>query len=70
MSDASGSRFSRSLRDNVRDSDGQCDFEKLQGLDGIYIANVFAGKNARRFEELIRNNDNDEIEVEKPGTSN
>jgi hypothetical protein len=43
MSDASGSRFSRSLRDNVRDSDGQCDFEKLQGLDGIYIANVFAG---------------------------
>mmetsp|Transcript_24500 Transcript_24500/g.59046 ORF Transcript_24500/g.59046 Transcript_24500/m.59046 type:complete len:828 (+) Transcript_24500:5-2488(+) len=39
LSDAEGLRFSLSLRNNKRDAQGRCDFEKLQGIEGIYIAN-------------------------------
>ena len=44
QSDSSGTRFSLSLKDNIRDpSDGQCDFEKVTGMDGIYLANIYEG---------------------------
>ena len=39
LSDAEGLRFSLSLRNNKRDAQGRCDFEKLQGIEGIYITN-------------------------------
>eukprot|EP00743_Colponemidia_sp_Colp-15_P002319 GILK01002514.1.p1 GENE.GILK01002514.1~~GILK01002514.1.p1 ORF type:complete len:898 (+),score=135.65 GILK01002514.1:39-2696(+) len=38
-SDATGTRFTLSLDHNVRNADGQCDFDKVLGLEGIYIAN-------------------------------
>eukprot|EP01017_Pseudomicrothorax_dubius_P026780 TRINITY_DN3020_c0_g1_i4.p1 TRINITY_DN3020_c0_g1~~TRINITY_DN3020_c0_g1_i4.p1 ORF type:complete len:750 (-),score=167.04 TRINITY_DN3020_c0_g1_i4:24-2273(-) len=41
ISDAEGVRYSLSLRFQVRNSDGQCDFERVQGLEGIYLANVY-----------------------------
>ena len=40
-SDFSGTRFGLSLLHNVRAIDGQCDFDKVHGLDGIYLANVY-----------------------------
>ncbi|EGR30448.1 hypothetical protein IMG5_131920 [Ichthyophthirius multifiliis] len=49
QSDSTGRRFSLSLQDNVRSTDGQCDFEKLFSVDGIYIANIYQGK---KIEEL------------------
>ena len=50
MSDSTGTRFALSLKDNVRDpSDGQCDFEKVVGMDGIYISNVYEGKRSERY---------------------
>lgn len=39
-SDISGHRFSQSLLRNVRDRTGLCDFSKVEGIDGIYFANV------------------------------
>ena len=39
LSDAEGLRFALSLRHNKRDAQGRCDFEKLQGIEGIYITN-------------------------------
>ena len=40
-SDFSGTRFGLSLLHNVRQADGQCDFDKVHGLDGIYLTNVY-----------------------------
>mmetsp|Transcript_11552 Transcript_11552/g.15062 ORF Transcript_11552/g.15062 Transcript_11552/m.15062 type:complete len:887 (+) Transcript_11552:98-2758(+) len=39
ISDGLGARFSLSFRDNHRNKDGKCDFEKVLGLEGVYIAN-------------------------------
>ena len=44
ISDSTGTRFSLSLLNNVRNYEGTCNFEKLEGLDGIYLANVFDQK--------------------------
>lgn len=41
QSDSTGTRFSVSLKDNVRSDRGTCDFEKVYGLDGVYIANIY-----------------------------
>ena len=38
-SDASGVAYSLSLPNNRRNANGVCDFEKVQGVEGIYIAN-------------------------------
>ena len=40
-SDFSGTRFTLSLLHNTRSNEGRCDFDKVHGLDGIYLANVF-----------------------------
>jgi Sortilin, neurotensin receptor 3,/Sortilin, neurotensin receptor 3, C-terminal len=39
ISDWSGTRYSLSLPYNHRSGDGKCDFEKVEGLEGIYLAN-------------------------------
>ena len=44
ISDSTGTRFSLSLKNNARDIDGQCDFDKVSGLNGIYIANIYDEK--------------------------
>ena len=44
ISDSTGHRFSTSLMHNVRSLEGECDFTKVKGLQGIYIANVYDEK--------------------------
>jgi len=39
ISDWSGTSFSLSLPYNHRSADGKCDFEKVEGIEGIYLAN-------------------------------
>mmetsp|Transcript_43514 Transcript_43514/g.85182 ORF Transcript_43514/g.85182 Transcript_43514/m.85182 type:complete len:845 (-) Transcript_43514:294-2828(-) len=39
VSDASGTRYSLSLPYNHRSGDGKCDFEKIENLEGVYMAN-------------------------------
>jgi hypothetical protein len=41
VSDSTGNRFTLSITNNVRNIDGQADFERVQGLEGIYLANVY-----------------------------
>lgn len=41
ISDTSGRRFAISLLRNSQGTDGTCDFDKVYGLEGIYIANVY-----------------------------
>lgn len=40
-SDASGRLYSLSLENNVRSQNGQSDFQKVEGLEGIVLANVY-----------------------------
>jgi hypothetical protein len=39
ISDSLGLNYSLSLPHNRRDTNGKCDFEKIQGIEGIYMAN-------------------------------
>ena len=39
ISDAAGVQYSLSLAYNLRNSNGDCEFDKIQSLEGIYIAN-------------------------------
>lgn len=49
-SDATGNEFSASLLGNVRSRDtGNCDFEHIQGIEGVYIANVFDHVEIKKF---------------------
>ena len=41
ISDGAGRRFAVSLLRAAQGSDGTCDFDKVYGLEGIYIANVY-----------------------------
>lgn len=41
LSNAIGTNFSLSLPHNRRDENGKCDFEKLQSMEGVYIANYY-----------------------------
>lgn len=42
ISDAEGIHYSQSLKYNLRSYENQCDFEKINSLEGIYIANVIS----------------------------
>jgi len=50
LSDWSGLVYSLSLPYNHRSADGKCDFEKVEGLEGIYLAN-FIDVDERRDDE-------------------
>jgi len=39
ISDSSGTRFTLSLPNNVRSTGGDCEFDKVLSLEGVYIAN-------------------------------
>ena len=49
ISDSTGTRYSLSLNANVRNYDGQCDFEKVQGIEGIYLSNVYDKEQLKRL---------------------
>jgi hypothetical protein len=49
ISNAIGTNFSLSLPYNRRDENGKCDFEKLQSMEGVYVANYY--DNAEELED-------------------
>ena len=53
MSDSTGSRYSFSLENNVRNIEGQCDFVKIEGLEGIYVANTYDKDMVRQYKEMF-----------------
>eukprot|EP00923_Selenidium_pygospionis_P000302 GHVN01000620.1.p1 GENE.GHVN01000620.1~~GHVN01000620.1.p1 ORF type:complete len:860 (+),score=84.35 GHVN01000620.1:105-2684(+) len=46
VSDATGSRYTLSLPGNFRTVTGECEFDKVQSLEGVYIANYKANTKA------------------------
>ena len=53
VSDSTGQRFALSVRNNVRNANGQCDFEKVVGLEGIFMANVYDPKMVAKIKEEL-----------------
>lgn len=56
VSDPQGYKFSQSLTGNVRSSKGECEFDKIVCLEGVYMANIVvpspaAGSAAASFSE-------------------
>mmetsp|Transcript_30668 Transcript_30668/g.27864 ORF Transcript_30668/g.27864 Transcript_30668/m.27864 type:complete len:205 (+) Transcript_30668:722-1336(+) len=52
VSDSTGHRFNLALQGNVREMTGQCDFERVQGLDGIYLANVYDMNQMKKHKQM------------------
>ena len=46
---ADGVRYSKSLLNNVRNEEGLCDFERVQSLEGIYLANIYDEQAVKMF---------------------
>jgi hypothetical protein len=42
ISDRDGIKYSQTLKFNVRSDDNQCDFEKINSLEGVFVANVIS----------------------------
>lgn len=61
-SDSTGLKYSLSLPNNIRSSDNQCDFERLYGMDGIYIANAIDSRYMRESLDDIQREANEEAE--------
>ena len=57
ISDSTGTRYSLSLGANVRDYDGQCDFEKVQGVEGIYLSNIYDKGQLKRLKSGLDTTD-------------
>jgi hypothetical protein len=57
ISDSSGAKYSMALPGNVRNYDGQCDFEKVQGVEGVYLANVYDKDQLKRVKNSLENSD-------------
>lgn len=69
MSDSTGTRFRKSQENNLRSGDGQCDFEKVNGVEGIYISNTYKGTKVDRLKEQLTSKiplaDEEGIPIEK-----
>ena len=66
MSNYAKNNYSLSLLNNVRNTDGNCDFEKVEGLDGIYIANIVDSTYVKQIEDLLIEG-TQQIQVETTG---
>jgi hypothetical protein len=62
ISDITGSKFSQSLKYNIRSHDNQCDFEKVNSLEGVYIANVISSNYMENAEQEMEAKEIDEQE--------
>jgi hypothetical protein len=50
MSDADGADYTLSLIGNVRSTEnGNCDFERIQAMEGLYIGNVYDSSELFKF---------------------
>ena len=58
ISDKKGVVYSFSLENNVRDVEGQCEFVKVQALEGIYIANTFTQEHVKEYKTLFGGDNN------------
>jgi hypothetical protein len=70
VSDELGRKFSLSLLHNVRNVEGYCDFDKVYGLEGIFIANVYdKDYTNKEFEQLKNEGKKTPTKTENPELS-
>jgi hypothetical protein len=53
VSDAEGKYFSLSLKYNLKSKDHKCDFQKIESLEGIYIANIIEYDFMKNYEQEL-----------------
>ena len=69
-SDAKGLKYNLSLPHNVRSLQAQCDFERINGLEGIFIANVYDSEFMKEVEaEIAKEEMADTMENKKENKS-
>jgi hypothetical protein len=61
-SDAEGMNYSLSLKYNIRSYGNQCDFEKVNSLEGIYISNAISSSYMRSAEQEMEEEELEESE--------
>lgn len=54
VSDSTGSKFELTVKNNIRTAQGYCDFNKVQGMEGVYIANVYTENSLARAKTAIK----------------
>lgn len=54
VSDSTGAKFELSAKNNIRTPQGYCDFNKAQGMEGVYIANVYTENSLARAKAAIQ----------------
>lgn len=54
VSDSTGSKFELNVKNNIRTAQGYCDFNKAQGMEGVYIANVYTDTSLARAKAAIK----------------
>lgn len=62
ISDRDGVRFTLSLPDNVRSSSGDCEFDKVLSLEGVYLANQQKGAGGATNKQAEVNQEAEELE--------
>lgn len=62
ISDASGLNYTLSLPNNIRTSSGECEFDRILSLDGVYIANFLDENDDIKDEDLRFRNFNAQLE--------
>lgn len=62
VSDSTGLRFRLALKSCLRSSVRGADFAKIQGLEGVYIANILEKNAAREYERMMEKDDVEEEE--------
>jgi hypothetical protein len=60
-SDSSGSVFSLSVANNVRNNYGYCDFNKVKGVNGVYIVNHYDEEDLHRARIQFENAETPEL---------
>lgn len=71
ISEKTGTKFSLSLPNNVRTTGGDCEFDKVMSLEGIYLANQHTGAGGQQAtnKNVEDEREADEIETEASGTA-
>jgi hypothetical protein len=62
VSDSTGLRFRLALKSCLRSSVRGADFAKIQGLEGVYIANILEKEAAKEYERMMEKDDTIEEE--------
>lgn len=68
VSDSTGGKFELSIKNNVRNSLGFCDFTKVKGIEGVYIVNVFDSETLSAVKIALASADSEQEKIDIAST--